>query len=135
MVEDWAASQGCAKPAYASDGSTIRDWSHLLLSRGEFKAALEATPLSACAGLAETVTHYVYEHSDLNRVPYEDIVASLQLLPDMEIMQVRLMPWLPSPLAAVQHDGVEHPVTCEPNAPESLATLVSRRCLRQLMQG
>lgn len=89
MVEEWAAAIGCAKPAYVNDGSVIRDWSHLLLSRGEFKAALEATSLAACAGLSEVVTHYVYDHSDLNRTPYEDIVASLERLHDVDIVQVR----------------------------------------------
>ena len=88
MVAEWASSKGCSTPAYANDGSVIRDWSHLLLSRGEFKAALEETPLAACAELPETVTQYVYDHSDLNRVPYEDVIASLGLLPDMQLLQV-----------------------------------------------
>jgi hypothetical protein len=88
MVEEWASSRGCPSPAYANDGSVIRDWSHLLLSRGEFKGALEATPLAACADLPEVVTQYVYEHSDLNRVPYEDVIASLGMMPDVQIQQV-----------------------------------------------
>ena len=94
MIKEWAAASGCTKPAYANDGSVIADWSHLLLSRGEFKAALEATTLAACAGLTETVTQYVYEHSDLNRVPYEDVVTSVKLLRDVDILQVRQSaPW------------------------------------------
>jgi len=96
MVEEWAAANGCTeKPAYANDGSVIADWSHLLLSRGEFRAALEATPLGACAGLPETVMQYVYEHSDLNRVPYEDVVTGVKLLRDVEILQVCSLPWRP----------------------------------------
>jgi len=91
MVEEWAAANGCTeKLTYANDGSVIADWSHLLLSRGEFKAALEGTSLGLCAGLPETVTQYVFEHSDLNRVPYEDVVTGVKLLRDMEILQVRL---------------------------------------------
>ncbi len=48
-------------PPYVNDGTTIPDWSHLLLSEEEFLTVVEATRLGTCAGLSRHVTDYVYK--------------------------------------------------------------------------
>ena len=90
MIDEWAEMIGCSKPwpNYRNDGSTIADWSHLLLSRSEFEAALRESDLHSCAGLPEHVTSYVYDSEDLNRFAYEDIITELRGITDVELVRV-----------------------------------------------